>query len=91
MLSVMAVVADAATIYVCTGAKYTGDCTDLDVSAGECKLLPKNDALSSVRMNSYSCTFYTDKGCSGLKTTFSSDQENLRDGTFNDQLTSVRC
>ncbi|PSN75122.1 hypothetical protein BS50DRAFT_628346 [Corynespora cassiicola Philippines] len=80
-----------AKLYVCTSKDLTGECTNLDAPVGQCIDIPLNDALSSIKMNSFSCDFFTDKGCTGTSVTFNSDQNNLRDGTWNDQLTSVKC
>lgn len=36
ILSALFMIADAATIHVCTSEKYAGNCSDFDVAPGEC-------------------------------------------------------
>ncbi|KAE8381115.1 hypothetical protein BDV26DRAFT_289818 [Aspergillus bertholletiae] len=90
LLGAVAMTAHAATIYVCTDKNLRGDCTDVEVSPGQCVNLPFGDNISSIRMNGFSCEFFTDSGCDAdsTKTSFDKDQWNLRDGTWNDQLSS---
>ncbi|EXA30308.1 hypothetical protein FOVG_18305 [Fusarium oxysporum f. sp. pisi HDV247] len=91
LLTTMVAMTGAVSIHVCTSKDYTGECTDVTFPNNECANLPFNDAVSSFKLNNYVCSFYTDRDCTGTSATFSADETNLRDGTWNDQVTSVKC
>ncbi|KPM44169.1 hypothetical protein AK830_g2341 [Neonectria ditissima] len=87
----MVAMTGAVSIHVCTSKDFTGECTDVTFAKNACTALPFNDAVSSIRLNNYVCSFYTHKDCTGTSMTLSADNANLREGTWNDQLTSVKC
>ncbi|EXA29871.1 hypothetical protein FOVG_18679 [Fusarium oxysporum f. sp. pisi HDV247] len=91
LLATMVAMTGAVSLHVCTSKDYTGECTDMTFASGECATLPFNDGVSSFKLNKFVCSFYTHKDCTGSSATFSSDETNLRTGTWNDQLTSVKC
>ncbi|KAH6955637.1 hypothetical protein EDB80DRAFT_255734 [Ilyonectria destructans] len=91
LLTTMVAMTGAVSIHVCTSKDFTGECSDVTFSKNTCAPLPFNDAVSSIKLNGYVCSFYTDKDCTGTSFTLSADDTNLRAGTWNDQLTSVKC
>ncbi|KAF4450100.1 hypothetical protein FALBO_16543 [Fusarium albosuccineum] len=90
-LATMVAMTGAVSIHVCTSKKYEGECTDVTFAKNTCTLLPFNDAVSSFKLNNYVCSFYTNEECKGSSATFSADESDLRQGTFNDQFTAVIC
>ncbi|KAF5024158.1 hypothetical protein F66182_3793 [Fusarium sp. NRRL 66182] len=90
ILTTMVAMANAITIHVCTGEDKGEECTDMTFGKGDCAPMPFR-GISSIYLNGYTCIFYSDPKCEGQHTTFTSDQTDLGDTTWNDQLETVRC
>ncbi|KAF4977191.1 hypothetical protein FZEAL_6253 [Fusarium zealandicum] len=91
LFATMVAMTNAVSIHVCTGKEFSEECTDVVFAVTDCGVLPFNDGISSFKLNGYTCSFYTDKECGGQTATFYADERNLREGTWNDQFTTVKC
>ncbi|KAJ6495517.1 hypothetical protein DFH09DRAFT_1205636 [Mycena vulgaris] len=83
-------------VFVCTNADFTGSCTTLHGSSGQCVNVPLvfNDNISAVGPDSgQDCFFFTDANCGGsqLGPIRSPGNSNLGGSSFNDAISSFHC
>ncbi|KAJ6553713.1 hypothetical protein DFH09DRAFT_1166594 [Mycena vulgaris] len=81
---------------VCTDAGFTGSCTVLHGSSGQCVNVPLvfNDNISAVGPDSgQDCFFFTEANCGGsqLGSIRSPGNSNLGGTSFNDAISSFHC
>ncbi|KAK3385497.1 hypothetical protein B0H63DRAFT_473027 [Podospora didyma] len=86
-----------ASIYMCSGTRWTGTCRNVLVNIDECVKVPNgwNNRIRSIRNDSkavYRCTWYTDSSCNG-RAYKNQEDANLSDGDghFDRSITTYSC
>ncbi|KAK4205424.1 hypothetical protein QBC40DRAFT_162483 [Triangularia verruculosa] len=82
--------ANAATVFACTEARFTGDCRTIDSPAGQCFNIDAawNDVISSIQnleRDRFSCKWFEHRDCEGK------EYKNQDDADLTDEIDPLAC